>query len=97
MTIDLLLLAASLPVATATDVLCTHLNGELHGERWGSADAFLVEAASIEERLPVLVALIMMSAGAAAHLPARSGMISRILARPDLEPGARAAVSRMSG
>lgn len=76
--------------------LCTALNDLLHQHRWVDADTFLREAVARGESSPVLIALAMISSGAAEHLPARALLFEHVLLHEEMDPRTRAAVERMA-
>lgn len=78
-----------------TNTLCTLLNDLLHQHRWVDANTLLREAVG-REPAPVLIALAMVSSGAAEHLPARAELFEHVLLHEEMDPRTRAAIERMS-
>lgn len=78
-----------------TDGLCTRLNEALHRQAWAEAETYLRQALKDNLPPPVLMALVMVSTGAAKHLPARVMLIEHVLTQPQISPGVRAVIERM--
>lgn len=92
---ELFALTRDMPTRTAADRLCQHLNSHLHSGDRIVADEILHIAMEIEPRLPVLMALVMLAAGADPALPTRDRLIAHVLSQPGINPRTRELISRM--